>query len=169
MQDLTKLTEITESGYRIDAEARLKDLGIVLLPVPAPVSNYRPYITSGKLVFLSGQGPRKPEGGVYTGKVGQDVSPEEAYEHARLICTGLLAAVRQAAGGSLNNVKQAVKLLGMVNVGPGFYDTARVINGCSDLLVEVFGENGPHARSAIGMASLPQNMSVEIEAIFELY
>ncbi len=169
MNDQLNNTSSTAPLSAGDAEERIQKLGIVLLPVPAPVSNYRPYITSGKLVFLSGQGPRKPEGGLYTGKVGQDVTPEQAYEHARLIGTGLLAAVRQAAGGSLNNVKQVVKLLGMVNVGPGFYDTARVINGCSDLLIDVFGENGPHARSAIGMASLPQNMSVEIEAIFELY
>lgn len=169
MQDKTVGTNNTASLRSVDVEARLKELGIELLPVPAPVSNYRPYITSGKLIFLSGQGPRRPEGGLYTGKVGQDVTPEDAYQHARLIGTGLLAAVRQAAGGNLNNVKQVVKLLGMVNVGPGFYDTARVINGCSDLLIEVFGEAGPHARSAIGMASLPQNMSVEIEAIFELH
>lgn len=158
-----------ETEHGNDVEARIKELGIELLPVPAPVSNYRPYIISGKQVFLSGQGPRKPEGGVYKGKVGVDVTPEEAYEHARLIGTGLLAALKLAAGGNLNNVKQVVKLLGMVNVGPDFFDTARVINGCSDLLIEVFGEKGPHARSAIGMASLPQNMSVEIEAIFELY
>lgn len=161
--------EVNEKGAanRTDAEERIKELGITLLKVPPAVSNYLPYVQSGKLLFLSGQGPRRAEGGLYTGKVGTDVTVDEAIGHARLIGYGLLAAVREAAG-SLNNVSRVVKLLGMVNVGPGFYDTARVINGCSDLFVEVFGENGRHARSAIGMASLPQNMSVEIEAIFEL-
>jgi enamine deaminase RidA (YjgF/YER057c/UK114 family) len=148
-------------------EKRLKELGIVLPTVPTPVANYVPYVRTGKLVFLSGQGPRRADGDLYTGKVGTEVTVEDAYEHARLVGLGLLAALR-AAAGSLDKVKRAVKLLGMVNGAPGFGDHPKVINGCSDLLVEILGDRGRHARSAVGMGGLPGNMTVEIEAIFEL-
>ena len=149
------------------AEKRLKELGIVLPETPAPMANYVPYVRTGKLVYLSGQGPRRPEGGLYTGKVGLEVSTDEAYRHARQVGIGLLATLREAAG-SLDKVKRVVKLLGMVNAGPNFAEQPRVINGCSDLFVEVFGEKGKHARSAVGMGSLPGNITVEIEAIVEL-
>ena len=148
----------------MSAEARLKELGIVLPPVPTPVANYVPFRLAGHLLFLAGQGPRDEKGATLTGKVGKDVSVEEAYRRARLVGLGLLAATR-AALGSLDRVDFVVKLLGMVNAVPEFTDQPKVINGCSDLLVEVFGDAGRHARSAVGMGSLPGQISVEIEAI----
>jgi enamine deaminase RidA (YjgF/YER057c/UK114 family) len=149
----------------MSAEARLKELGIVLpIPnVPTPVANYVPFRLAGNLLFLSGQGPRE-NGATLSGKVGKDVSVEEGYRRARLIGLGLLAATRQALG-SLDRVDYVVKLLGMVNAVPDFTDQPKVINGCSDLFVEVFGDAGRHARSAVGMGSLPNQISVEIEAI----
>ncbi len=148
-------------------EAKLASLGITLPSIPKPVANYVPYVRTGSLVFLSGQGPRKPDGSMATGKVGAGVTVEEAYQHARLVGLGLLAAMKDAAGG-LDNVKRVVKLLGMVNGVPEFGDHPKVINGCSDLFVEVFGDRGRHARSAVGMGSLPNNITVEIEAIIEV-
>ena len=148
----------------MSAEARLKELGITLPSVPNPVANYVPYRLAGNLLFLSGQGPRDENGKALTGKVGKDVPVEEGYRRARLIGLGLLAATRQALG-SLDRVDHVVKLLGMVNAVPEFTDQPKVINGCSDLLVEVFGDAGRHARSAVGMGSLPNQISVEIEAI----
>jgi enamine deaminase RidA (YjgF/YER057c/UK114 family) len=147
----------------MSAEARLKQLGLVLPPIPDPVGNYVPYCLVGNLLYLSGQGPRE-NGKVLTGKVGADVSVEEAYRRARLVGLGLLAATRQALG-SLDRVDFVVKLLGMVNAVPDFGEQPKVINGCSDLLVEIFGDAGRHARSAVGMGSLPRGISVEIEAI----
>jgi len=148
----------------MSAEARLKELGIVLPSVPTPVANYVPYRLVGNLLYLSGQGPRDEKGASLTGKVGKDVTVEEGYRRARLIGLGLLAAARHALG-SLDRVDFVVKLLGMVNAVPEFTDQPKVINGCSDLLVEVFGDAGRHARSAVGMGSLPGQISVEIEAI----
>jgi enamine deaminase RidA (YjgF/YER057c/UK114 family) len=148
----------------MSAEARLKELGIVLPSVPTPVANYVPYRLVGNLLYLSGQGPRDEKGASLTGKVGKDVTVDEGYRRARLIGLGLLAAARHALG-SLDRVDYVVKLLGMVNAVPEFTDQPKVINGCSDLLVEVFGDAGRHARSAVGMGSLPGQISVEIEAI----
>lgn len=150
------------------AEQRLRERGIELPRVMAPVANYVPAVRTGNLVFLAGTGPVKPDGAFATGKVGKDVTVEEAYGHARLTGLMLLAMLRTAAGGSLDNVARAVKVLGMVNCGPEFIEHPKVINGCSDLFVEVFGDRGKHARSAVGMPSLPFNISVEIEAIFEV-
>jgi enamine deaminase RidA (YjgF/YER057c/UK114 family) len=147
-------------------EARLKTLGISLPPVPTPVANYVPFVITGQLVFLSGQGPRRPEGGMYTGKVGGAVTVDDAYQHARLVGIQLLAALRDAVG-DLDRVTRIVKLLGMVNGVPDFKQHPKVINGCSDLLVEVFEAKGKHARSAVGMGSLPDDITVEIEAIVE--
>ncbi len=155
------------SGAAKGAEARLKELGLVLPEIPKPVANYVTYVRTGSLVFLSGQGPRKPEGGFHVGKVGAGVSIEDAYRHARLTGLGLLAALREAAG-SLDKVKRIVKLLGMVNSVPEFGDHPKVINGCSDLFVEVLGDRGRHARSAVGVGGLPGNMTVEVEVIAEL-
>lgn len=149
-----------------DPEAKLAALGLVLPTVPTPVANYVPFRLDGSTIYLSGQGPRKPDGTSHTGKVGRDVTAEEAYQHARLVGLGLLAAAR-AAAGSLAKV-QAVKVLGMVNAVPEFGDHPKVINGASDLFAEVLGEWGKHARSAVGMGSLPNNITVEIEAIFRL-
>ncbi len=148
----------------MSAEARLEQLGIVLPAVPSPLANYVPFRLAGNLLFLSGQGPRDDKGAALTGKVGADVTVEEAYRRARLIGLQLLSATRTALG-SLDRVEAVVKLLGMVNAVPEFKDHPKVINGCSDLLVEVFGDAGRHARSAVGMGSLPNQISVEIEAI----
>jgi enamine deaminase RidA (YjgF/YER057c/UK114 family) len=147
-----------------NTERRLAELGIVLPEVPKPLANYVPYVRTGSLIFLSGQGPRRPEGGMHTGKVGGNVSVADAVAHARIIGLQLLAALREAAGG-LDRVARVVKLLGMVNAVPEFGEHPIVINGCSDLFVQVLGERGRHARSAVGMGSLPGNITVEIEMI----
>lgn len=145
-------------------EARLAQLGLVLPKVPTPIGLYRPWRRAGGLLFLSGQGPRKPDGTWHQGKVGAEVSVAEAHEHARI--TGLqLLAVMQDALGSLGKVEAIVKLLGMVNAVPEFREHPSVINGCSELFEKVFGEAGRHARSAVGMGSLPNNITVEIEVI----
>jgi len=147
------------------AEARLKELGIVLPSLPKPVANYLPYRLAGNMLYLSGQGPRDANGAALTGKLGAGVSIEEGYRRARFVGLGLLSAARDALG-SLDRVDFVVKLLGMVNAVPDFNDSPKVINGCSDLFVEVFGDAGRHARSAVGNVMLPNQISVEIEAIF---
>ena len=146
---------------------RLKQLDLEL-PTPAvPVANYVPFVLANGFLYLSGQGPKGPDGVTPTGKVGAEVSVEEAYKHARQ--TGLnLLAVAHMALGDLGRVRRVVKLLGMVNAAPTFGDQPKVINGCSDLLVNVFGDAGKHARSAVGFGSLPGNMTVEIEAILQV-
>jgi enamine deaminase RidA (YjgF/YER057c/UK114 family) len=147
-------------------EEKLKSLGLELPKVPTPVANYVPFKVDGRTIYLSGQGPRKPDGTLFTGRVGEDISIEKGYEYARLIGLGLLAAAKLAAG-DLGKV-EVLKVLGMVNAVPGFGDQPKVINGCSDLFVEVLGDRGRHARSAVGMGSLPSNMPVEIEAIMRI-
>lgn len=146
---------------------RLEGLGLSLMTPATPVATYVPFVMTGNLLFLSGQGPRNPDGTVMTGKLGRDLVVREGYEHARL--TGLnLLSVAHVALGDLGRVTRVVKLLGMVNGMPDFTDHPEVINGCSDLFEAVFGDIGRHARSAVGMGSLPRNISVEIEAIFEV-
>lgn len=148
-------------------EQRLAELGITLPPVTAPVANYVNAVRTGNLLFLAGKGPTEADGTDHRGKVGAGVAVEEAYRHARL--TGLnLIAVMKAELGDLDRVQRIVKVLGMVNGAPDFTDQPKVINGCSDLFVEVFGERGRHARSAVGMGSLPNNITVEIECIVEV-
>ena len=151
----------------MSAEARLKELGLVLPNVPTPVANYVPFRLAGNLLFLSGQGPRDDKGNALTGKVGAEVSLEEAHRRARTIGLQLLSTTRQALG-SLDRVEAVLKVLGMVNAVPEFKDHPKVINGCSDVFVEVLGEAGRHARSAVGMGSLPNQISVEIEAILAI-
>lgn len=146
---------------------RLADLGLSLPDVPAPVANYLPGKRVGNLLYLSGQGPRNEQGGYHLGKVGSDVSVEQAYGHARLAGLSLLAAA-QSLVPDLDRL-EVVKILGMVNAFPEFGQHPQVINGCSDLFVEVLGERGRHARSAVGMGSLPNNMTVEVEAIFYIH
>ena len=148
----------------MSAEARLKELGLVLPAMVKPVANYVPYRIVGNVLYLSGQGPRDENGNNLSGKLGADISIEEGYRRARLVGLGLLAAMRDALG-SLDRVDYVVKLLGMVNATPDFNDPPKVINGCSDLFVDVFGEAGRHARSAVGHVTLPGQISVEIEAI----
>jgi enamine deaminase RidA (YjgF/YER057c/UK114 family) len=147
-------------------EEKLKSLGLTLPDVPKPIATYVPFKLDGKTIYLSGQGPRKPDGTYHLGKVGRDVTTEQAYEHARTIGLQLLAAAK-AAAGDLSRV-EVVKVLGMVNGVPEYGDQPKVINGCSDLFVEVLGERGRHARSAVGMGSLPHNMTVEIEVIMRI-
>jgi enamine deaminase RidA (YjgF/YER057c/UK114 family) len=151
----------------MSAEARLKQLGIVLPQVPTPMANYLPYRVAGNLLFLAGQGPRDDKGNSLSGKVGADVSVEEAYRRARQIGLQLLSTAR-AALGTLDKVDTVVKMLCMINAVPEFKDHPKVANGMSDLFVEVFGDNGKHARSAVGMGSLPNQISVEIEGIFSI-
>ena len=148
----------------MSAEARLKELGIVLPSLGTPVANYLPYRIAGNILYLAGQGPRDESGKQLTGKLGKDISVEEGYRRARLVGLGLLAAMRDALG-SLDRIDYIVKLLGMVNAVPDFNDSPKVINGCSDLFVEVFGDAGRHARSAVGNVMLPNQISVEIEGI----
>jgi enamine deaminase RidA (YjgF/YER057c/UK114 family) len=148
-------------------DKKLEELGIEIPEVPAPVANYVPSVQTGNLLYLSGQGPRYGDNQFKTGKVGKDVTAEEAYQDARLVGIQLLAAAKKALDGDLSRVRRVVKLLGMVNGTPEFTKQPQVINGCSDLFVEVFGEAGRHARSAVGM-NLPNNITVEIEAIFEV-
>jgi enamine deaminase RidA (YjgF/YER057c/UK114 family) len=150
-----------------DPETRIKELGIKLRVPGPPTANFVPAVRVGNLVYLSGQGPLKADGTYMVGKVGSVYDLKQAQEAARLAGINLLEALR-AEIGSLNKVKRIVKVLGMVNAEPTFDQHSQVINGFSDLMVEVFGENGRHARSAIGLSSLPRNIPVEIEMIVEL-
>ncbi|MEE9402983.1 MAG: RidA family protein [Desulfobacteria bacterium] len=151
----------------MSAESKLKEIGLELPPAVKPIANYVPSVRTGNLVFLSGQGPLRKDGTMITGKVGADLTLEEGYEAARRVALGLLGSLK-AEIGDLDKVRRVVKLLGMVNCTPEFTDQPKVINGASDLLVEVFGDKGKHARSAVGMNALPMNISVEIEMIVEV-
>jgi enamine deaminase RidA (YjgF/YER057c/UK114 family) len=151
----------------MSAEKKLKELGIELSAVTPPVANYVNAVRSGNLLFLAGKGPSTVDGMKPQGKVGREFTVEQGYKFAR--STGLaLLAVMRAELGSLDKVKRVVKVLGMVNGVPEFDKQPQVINGCSDLFVEVFGDKGRHARSAVGMGSLPNGIPVEIEAIVEV-
>ena len=152
----------------MSAEKRLKELGIDLGSVSSPVANYVNAVRTGNLLFLAGKGPRADaDGHRPMGKVGRDFTVPQAYQHARTVGLDLLAVMRTELG-SLDKVKRVVKVLGMVNAVPEFTDHPKVINGCSDLFVEVFGDAGKHARSAVGMGSLPNGIPVEIEAVVEV-
>ena len=148
-------------------EARLKALGIELPPAPKPIASYVPAVRTGNLVFLAGQGPMADGKPTITGKVGADVSEEQANKAARATTLVLLAALR-AEIGSLDRVARIVKVVGFVNSAPGFTRQPWVMNGASDLLVEIFGEAGRHARSSVGVSELPLNIPVEIELIVEI-
>jgi len=150
-----------------DPEARLKELGIELPAAPEPVANYVNGVRTGNLIFLAGKGPKRADGTEITGKLGTDVSIEQGYEGARLTAINQLAVLKEMLG-DLRKVKRVVKVLGMVNSDPEFVQQPAVINGFSDLIVEVFGERGRHARAAVGMASLPRGQAVEIEMIVEV-
>lgn len=150
-----------------DAAQKLKELKIELPAIGKPLANYVHVVRSGNLLYLAGKGPSKPDGTYITGKVGTDLTIEQGREAARLTAINQLAVLK-AELGDLNKVKRIVKVLGMVNCDSSFKDHPKVINGFSDLMVEVFGEKGKHARSAVGMCSLPNNMAVEIELIVEI-
>lgn len=147
---------------------RLAALGIALPPSPPPIANFVTHVREGSLLFLSGQGPREADGFLYSGKVGDDVTAQDAYLHARLTGINLIAVMHDALG-DLGRVRKIVKMLGMVNAVPDFRDHPQVINGCSDLFMDVFGQAGQHARSAVGFGSLPGNITVEIEVIVALH
>jgi enamine deaminase RidA (YjgF/YER057c/UK114 family) len=145
-------------------EQRIAALGLTLPNAPAPLANYVPCRLAGNLLFLSGQGPRRADGSFEVGRLGKDATVDDGYRAARI--TGLqLLAVAKSAINELSRIEAVVKLLGMVNAEPDFTDHPKVINGCSDLLVEALGDAGRHARSAVGMGSLPNGIMVEIEAI----
>jgi enamine deaminase RidA (YjgF/YER057c/UK114 family) len=150
-----------------DPEAKLKEKGIVLSAASKPVANYVNAVRVGNLLFLSGKGPTKPDGSNITGKVGKDLTIEQGYEAARLVAINHLSVLK-AELGDLKKVKRIVKVLGMVNCTGDFKDQPKVINGYSDLMVEIFGEKGKHARSAVGMNALPAGIAVEVEVIVEV-
>jgi enamine deaminase RidA (YjgF/YER057c/UK114 family) len=149
-------------------EARLKELGIELPPASAPVANYVPFTRAGELVIVSGQVSvrgGKPE---FVGKLGRDVSVADGQQAARLCALNILAHAKVACGGDLDRVKRVLRLGGFVNCTPEFTEMPQVVNGASDLMVQVFGEAGKHARAAVGVASLPLGVAVEVEAMFEI-
>ncbi|MEO1051560.1 MAG: RidA family protein [Bacteroidota bacterium] len=148
-------------------DEKLKSLGIELFEPTKPIANYVKAVRTGNLIFLSGHGPDEPGKGYVKGKLGKDLTIEEGQRAARLTAISLLSTLK-AEIGDLSKVKRIVKVLGMVNCTPDFEDQPKVINGFSDLMVEVFGDKGRHARSAVGMGSLPSNIAVEIEMIVEV-
>lgn len=159
-------TEVPEASY--DPEARLKELNITLPTPPQPVANYVNGVRAGNLIFLAGKGPKYPDGRELRGKIGQDITIEQGYEGARMTAINQMAVLKTMLG-DLKKVKRIVKVLGMVNCDPSFVEQPAVINGFSDLMVEVFGERGRHARAAVGMPSLPRGQAVEIELVVEVY
>ena len=157
--------EISEN--RVDFASRLDSLEIDLYPAPAPVASYVNVTQAGTILYLAGKGPTIPSGGYITGKVGRDLTIEDAYEAARLAAIAQLSVLQDYLG-DLNKVKRILKVTGMVNCTDDFTQQPEVINGFSDTMVAVFGEKGRHARSAVGMSSLPRNIAVEVEMIVEI-
>jgi enamine deaminase RidA (YjgF/YER057c/UK114 family) len=149
-------------------DARLKELDITLPKATAPVANYVPFVVSGKLVFVSGQVTVGPNGLEYVGQVGKDFSVEQGQAAARLCALNVVAQLREACAGDLDRVKRCVKVTGFVSAVPAFGQHPEVVNGASDLFVQIFGEVGKHARAAVGAGSLPRNVAVEVEAVFEI-
>ena len=161
------LTTLAAFSQKIDFDKKLKELGIVLSPPSKPVANYVKAVRVGNLLFLSGHGPTKADGSNITGKVGKDLTVEQGYEAAKLTAEGIISTLK-AELGDLNKVKRVVKVNGWVNCYPDFADQPKVINGCSDLMVALFGEKGKHARAAMGAVALPSNIAVEIEMVIEV-
>lgn len=151
----------------MSADARIRELQLELPPAPKPAGTYKPAVQVGNMLYVSGHGPLRSDKTLITGKVGDDMSAEDANLAARQTGLAILATL-QAHLGSLDKIVRTVKLLGMVNATPSFDSHPAVINGCSDLFREVFGEAGVGARSAVGMGSLPGGIAVEIEVIFEI-
>ena len=150
-----------------DPETKLKELGIELITPSNPVANYVNTVRSGNLLFISGKGPLKKDGEYIKGKLGYDLSIDQGYDAARVTGINLISTIKSELG-DLKNVKQVIRVNGMVNSASNFIDQPKVINGCSDLLVEVFGDRGKHTRVALGMNSLPMNIAVEIDIILEI-
>jgi len=161
------LPSLARSASRPDYESKLKELGIILPDAPAPVAYYVPFRRVGSLLYIAGQGPAITAGGKVIGTLGKDLSIKDGYGAARSAGLNVLAQLRSALG-SLNAVRQCVKLGGFVNSADDFHDQPAVINGASDLFVEVFGEAGKHARFAVGVNTLPFNVAVEIESVWEV-
>ena len=149
------------------AEERLSDLGLTLPQVATPVANYVPSVRTGNLLFVAGQVPRNADGSIIAGKVGSDTDVDAAYAAAKNCALYALAAVKQAIG-DLEKIVRVVRVMGLVNATPDFKQQPQVINGFSDLLVEVFGERGRHARVAYGVGSLPSGAAVEVESLYEV-
>lgn len=149
------------------ADARIAELKLILPPPPKPIATYVPCVQIGELVYVSGHGPLRPDKSLVTGRVGSEISEAEGKDAARVVGLAVLATLRSYLG-SLDRVVRLIKVLGMVNAASDFQNHPAVINGFSDLMVEVFGESGKGARSAVGMGSLPGNIAVEVEAIFEV-
>ena len=154
-------------AQKIDFDRKLKDLGIELIAPPAPIANYVRTVRTGNLVYLAGHGPTRADGTNITGKLGKDMTVEQGYAAAKQTGIALLSSLK-AEIGDFNKVKRIVKVLGMVNCTADFTDQPKVINGFSDLMVSLWGEKGKHARSAVGMMSLPNGIAVEIEMIVEV-
>ena len=148
-------------------EQKLEELGILLSIPSSPVANYVNTVRTGNLIYISGKGPLKSDGSYVLGKLGENLTLEQGYEAARLTAINLISTLK-ASIGDLSKVKRIVRVTGMVNAASDFTDHPKVMNGCSDLLVEVFGENGKHTRVAVGMNSLPLNIAVEIDMIVEI-
>ncbi len=149
-------------------ESRLKEYGIVLPDAPAPQANYLPYVISGHLVHVSGQIPIDADGRMMTGRIGADLGIEDGQRAARLCTLNVVAQVRRACDGDLDRVRRVVRIGGFINAVPDFDQHPALLNAASDLLVEIFGEAGRHARFAVGAGSLPLNVPIEIDAVFEL-
>lgn len=148
-------------------DQRLSELGLTLPDAPAPAANYVPFVQSGSLVFISGQISSGPDG-LICGTLGADMDVDQGVAAARACGLALIAQLRAACGGDLSRLRRVVKLTGFVNCAPVFTDQPKVVNGCSDLMVAVFGDAGRHARAAVGAPSLPMGVAVEVEGIFEI-
>ena len=149
-------------------DARLKDLGITLPDAPMPAANYVPYVRSGNLLFISGQIPMEAGKTLFVGKLGREFKIDEGQKSARLCALNVIAQVRAALGGDLDKVKRCVRVGGFVNSMPEFGDQPQVINGASDVIVQIFGDAGKHSRAAVGVAALPRGVATEVEAVFEV-
>ena len=163
------LVVCSSSSYaQTSIDQKLKELGIELITPTAPVANYAKAVRTGNLIYLSGHGPTKADGKDITGKVGKDLSVEQGIEAAKRTAISLLSTLKVELGGDLSRVKRIVKVNGWVNCTDTFKDQPKVMNGCSDLLVAVFGQNGKHARTSLGTNALPSNIAIEIEMIVEV-
>jgi enamine deaminase RidA (YjgF/YER057c/UK114 family) len=149
-------------------DTRLKELSITLPKAAPPVASYVPFVITGNLVYISGQVTMGPSGLEYVGQLGKEFSVEEGQAAARLCALNVIAQLQQACAGDLDRVRRCIKVTGFVNAVPGFAQHPEVINGASDTIVQVFGDIGKHARAAVGAGSLPRNVAVEVEAIFEI-
>jgi enamine deaminase RidA (YjgF/YER057c/UK114 family) len=149
-------------------ETNIKQLGIIIPDISAPLANYVPYKVSDNILYISGQGPVSENKLIYKGKVGEDISIDDGIKAAELCCINIIAALKKSINGDWNRLDSFLKLGGFVNCNNNFYDQPKIINGASDLLVKIFGDQGRHARFAVGSNALPMNISVEIDAIIKI-